>query len=121
MISSMYKTKLEQQGYEILLAANGSDGLQTAQEKKPDVILLDIILPQLDGFSVLERLKADKSAKNIPVFLLTNLATEEDKEKGQQLGATDYLVKANLTPADIMRKVEECVSGEQPDKQTDNK
>lgn len=105
MISSMYKTKFEQAGFEVLLADNGLDGLQLALSSKPDLILLDIIMPQLDGFAVLERLKMNNKTKNIPVFLLTNLGTEEDVKKGEELGAKDYLVKANLTPAEILDKV----------------
>lgn len=105
MISSMYKTKLEQANFNVLVADNGADGLDLALENKPDLILLDIIMPQLDGFAVLERLKMSSKTKNIPVFLLTNLGTEEDIQKGQELGAKDYLVKANLTPAEVLDKV----------------
>ncbi|MDA3839936.1 MAG: response regulator [Patescibacteria group bacterium] len=105
MISAMYKTKFEQANFEVLMADNGADGLELALSNKPDLILLDIIMPQLDGFTVLEKLKADTKTKNISVFLLTNLGTEEDIQKGQELGAKDYLVKANLTPAEVLDKV----------------
>jgi len=105
MISAMYKTKFEQSGFEVLMADNGADGLELALTKKPDLILLDIIMPQLDGFTVLERLKMSSKTKNISVFLLTNLGTEEDIQRGQELGAKDYLVKANLTPAEVLDKV----------------
>lgn len=109
MISSMYKTRMEQSGYEILTANNGNDGLSTALKEKPDIILLDIILPQMDGFSVLQELRGSKKTEKIPVFMLTNLGTEEDREKGKRLGANDYLVKASLTPADILHKIEEYI------------
>ena len=101
MIGSMYKTKLESEGFEIFLADNGEAGLELAKQEKPDIIMLDIILPLLDGFSVLEELKKDASTKNIPVVMLTNLSTDEDKEKGKEMGAADYLVKANLTPTQV--------------------
>lgn len=101
MIGSMYKTKLESEGFEIFLADNGETGLEMAKQEKPDIIMLDIILPLLDGFSVLEELKKDTSTKNIPVVMLTNLSTDEDREKGKKMGATDYLVKANLTPTQV--------------------
>jgi two-component system alkaline phosphatase synthesis response regulator PhoP len=102
MISSMYKTKLTQDGYEVFVAANGAQGLDLAMQEHPDLILLDIILPQLDGFSVLQELKSNKaSTKDIPVIMLTNLSTEEDKDKGAKFGATDYLVKASLTPSQV--------------------
>ena len=106
-ISSMYKIKIEIGGFEVLIADNGADGLKLAKEQKPDIIMLDVILPQLDGFSVLEELKKGALTKNIPVVMLTNLGTEEDKEKGGKLGAVDYLVKANLTPAQVEEKIEQ--------------
>ena len=106
-ISLMYKIKLEATGFKVLTANNGVDGLKLSKEKKPDIIMLDVILPQLDGFSVLESIKKDRIIKNIPVVMLTNLGTDEDKKKGVKLGATDYLVKANLTPAQVEEKIKE--------------
>ncbi len=105
VLSVMYKTKLEAEGYTIISAGNGVEGLASAKAEKPDLILLDIIIPQLDGFSVLEELKEDAKTKKIPVILLTNLGTDEDKEKGQKLGAVDYLVKANYTPEQISSEI----------------
>lgn len=105
MINTMYKTKFEQADFVVLSSDNGADGLELALEHKPDLILLDIIMPQLDGFAVLEKLKSNAKTKNIPVMLLTNLGTEEDVKKGEELGAKDYLVKANLTPAEVLDKV----------------
>jgi len=107
MICSMYKTKFEADGFEVFLANTGSEGLETARKEKPDIIMLDIILPQLDGFSVLTELKKDKQTKKIKVVMLTNLSTEEDKAKGDKLGAIDYLVKASLTPGEVSKKIEE--------------
>lgn len=100
-ISALYKTKLEAGGFEVLTADNGSDGLGLAKKQKPNIVILDVILPQLDGFAVLEELKKDSSTKKIPVIMLTNLGTDEDKEKGKKMGARDYLVKSNLTPAQV--------------------
>jgi DNA-binding response OmpR family regulator len=107
MISSMYETKLRQDGYMIILADNGAMAIDLAVKEKPDIILLDIILPQLDGFAVLQEVKSIPGTKNIPIIMLTNLGTTEDQEKGKQLGATAYFVKANLTPAQISEKVKE--------------
>jgi len=101
MISSMYETKLKQEGFLVLTADNGHLGLEIAMKEKPDIILLDIILPQMDGFTVLQELRYNKSMKSTPIIMLTNLGTDEDKEKGEKFGATDYLVKANLTPAQV--------------------
>ncbi|MDO9399304.1 MAG: response regulator [bacterium] len=107
MISSMYKTKFEVDGFAVVIANNGAEGLDLAKKENPDIIMLDIILPQVDGFSVLEELKKDKQTKNIPVVMLTNLGTEEDKAKGKNLGAIDYLVKASLTPKQISIKIKQ--------------
>jgi len=107
MINSMYKTKLELDGFEVLSATNGAIGLEMAKKEKVDLILLDVIMPQLDGFTVLAILKKDAKIKNVPVIMLTNLGTEEDKKKGKELGAVDYIVKASLTPAQVSEKVKE--------------
>ncbi|NTU98690.1 response regulator transcription factor [Candidatus Falkowbacteria bacterium] len=106
VLGVMYKTKLEAEGHKIILATNGADGLDAIKENSPDLVLLDIILPQLDGFSVLEDMKGSTKTKGIPVILLTNLGTEEDKKKGMELGASDYLVKADYTPEQISEKIE---------------
>lgn len=109
MLVNMYISKFEKEGYEAEKAANGKLGLEKAQEIKPDIILLDIMMPEIDGFMVLKNLKNDIDTKNIPVIMLTNLGQEEDIEKGKKLGATDYLVKANLTPAQVVDKVKEVL------------
>ena len=105
MIIDMYTLKFTQEGYEVFQAENGKDGLASALKNKPDVILLDIILPQMDGFSVLKELKEDNDLKNKPVILLTNLGQDGDVKKGLELGATDYLIKANFTPQQVVDKV----------------
>lgn len=105
-ISAMYKTKFSQQNFDVLVAEDGAQGLEAAAKENPDIILLDVILPQLDGFSVLGEIKANKKINKVPVIMLTNLGTEEDKQKAKDLGAADYIVKANLTP----KQVEEIVS-----------
>lgn len=107
MISSMYKTKLNQEGFEIHVANNGAEGIEKTGEVIPDLILLDIIMPMVDGFSVLETLRAKPEYKEISIIMLTNLGTEEDRAKGSALGANDYLVKASLTPTQVSDKIKE--------------
>ena len=112
MINSMYKTKLEADGYLVLTADNGHQGLELALNENPDLIMLDVILPQLDGFSVLQEIRNNgENLRNKPVILLTNLATFEDQEKGKALGANDYLVKSNLTPTQVSEKIKEHLAG----------
>ena len=105
MICTMYKTKLEQDGYSVFLADNGSKGLEMAMSEIPDIIMLDVIIPQLDGFSVLQKLKEDEKTKDIPVVMLTNLGTAEDQKKGKDMGAVDYMVKASFTPSQVSEKI----------------
>ena len=99
MISSMYKIKLEQDGYECFMADDGAVAIEEFNKNNPDLVVLDIIMPQLDGFAVLKEIR--KKNQNVPVIMLTNLGTEEDKKKGEEFGATDYLVKASLTPSQV--------------------
>ncbi len=106
-LAQMYQTKFEHENYEVVVAADGSEGIEKAKKEKPDIILLDIILPKKDGFMVLKELKAEKGTADIKVIMLTNLGQDEDVVKGKKLGAIDYLVKANLTPAQLVDKVAE--------------
>lgn len=110
MLVNMYISKFEKEGYEIEKALNGREGLEKVKSYNPEIILLDVIMPEMDGFMVLKQLKSETSTKNIPVIMLTNLGQEEDIEKGEKLGVKDYLVKANLTPSQVVDKVKEVLS-----------
>lgn len=94
----MYKERLESDKFEVITANNGQKGLDLAFSQKPDVILLDIIMPKFNGLDVLQMLKSRTETKDIPVYLLTNLPEEASGEKAKQLGAAGYLVKANNEP-----------------------
>lgn len=105
MIGEMYKTKFAKNGFEIQIAVDGAAGLELVRKIKPDIILLDIIMPKLDGFEVLKQLRENPDFKKTPVVMLTNLGQEEDVKKGRDLGAEDYFVKTNFTPSAIVDKV----------------
>ncbi|MCD4705840.1 response regulator [bacterium] len=107
MLLDMYNLKFLESGFDVVKAQNGLEGYEVAVKNKPDIILLDIILPQMDGFAVMEKLKQNKDTAKIPVFFLTNLKQEEDVERGKKLGAVGYLVKATLTPTQILEKVKQ--------------
>jgi DNA-binding response OmpR family regulator len=109
MLAEMYATKLEIEKFQVLKAFDGKAGLELVRKEKPDLVLLDIILPKLDGFLVLKEIKKDADLKNIPVLLLTNLGQESDVKKGNQLGANGYFVKANHSPAEIVEKVKQIL------------
>ena len=101
MLQEMYQTKLKNEGFEVFLAENGDVGYKIICEQMPDLVLLDIMMPILDGFAVLEMLKKNPATKDIKVIMMTNLSTDEDRKKGESMGATDYLVKANMTPEQV--------------------
>ena len=110
MLANMYEVKFKNEGFDIVKALDGSQGLEMAKSIQPDFILLDIIMPKLDGFSVLKSLKEEPATKDIPVMLLTNLGQDEDVERGKKLGAVGYLVKANITPAEVVAAVKKKIS-----------
>jgi len=91
--------------WELKIAIDGEGGLKMAFEEKPDLILLDIILPKMNGFEVLKQLKRDKKTKDIPVLILSNLGDEEDIRKGLKLGAKDYLIKTDYKIEELTKKV----------------
>lgn len=109
-LREMYSAKFMNEGFEVLTAQDGVEGLAVARTQKPAAILLDVMMPKLDGFAVLKELRADKILKKTPVVMLTNLGQEEDIKKGKELGADDYFVKANQTPAEIVAKIRALLS-----------
>ena len=104
-LSGMYDTKLKLEGFDVVLAEDGAKGLELAVSQRPDIILLDIILPKMDGFTALKHLKENTETKKIPVILMTNLGQKEDVERGIALGAQDYLVKAHFMPSEVVEKI----------------
>ena len=100
---------LSQEGYEMISALDGEIGLRLAKAKKPDLILLDLILPKIHGFEVLKKLKADIGTKDIPVIVLTNLEGIGDVDKAIELGATSYLVKAQYSLEELVEKIKQVL------------
>jgi len=99
--------KLKAEGYEILAAMDGKSGLEIAEKEKPDLILLDLILPKMDGFHVLEAIKANPSISVIPIIVLSNLESGKDIERCLSLGVRSYLAKTNYSLEEIAQKVSE--------------
>ena len=106
-LRKVYKAELSERGYEVILAADGEEGLHKAQLEDPDLVILDMIMPKKSGFEVLMELQSDPNTKSIPVILLSNLGQEADIKKGIDLGAVEYLVKDDVTLETIVAKVEE--------------
>ena len=97
--------KVLNEGFDVSEAIGGEEGIKKIKEEKPDMVLLDLILPGIDGFEVLSRMKQDSALSSIPVIILSNLGQKEDIDKGMKLGATDYLIKAHFTPGEIIEKI----------------
>lgn len=106
---NMYATKFELENFKVVMAEDGEKGLKTAIKEIPDIILLDIMLPKMDGFEVLKGLKEEKSTQAIPVILLTNLSQKEEVERGLSMGANDYLIKAHFMPSEVVDKIKEVL------------
>jgi len=104
-LRELISQKLVKEGYNISQAIDGEEGLKKIKEEKPDLVLLDLILPGIDGFEVLARVQEEQGAIRVPVIILSNLGQKEDVEKGLKLGAVDYLVKAHFTPGEIIEKM----------------
>jgi CheY-like chemotaxis protein len=105
-VAEVYSTKLLEMGHEVLIAQNGEEGIIQAGSNKPDLILLDIIMPVMGGIEMLEELKKNESLKNIPVILLTNVGEKESIQRVRDLGVQDYLIKSHFTPAEVIEKIE---------------
>jgi len=108
-LQKTFRDVLEKEGYQMISALDGESGLNLAKSQKPDLILLDLILPKKDGFEVLKELKKDESTKEIPVIVLTNLEDIESVEKAIELGANTYLVKAQYTLNEVIQKVKKAL------------
>jgi len=109
-LGSIYETKFTAEGFKVIRAIDGEEAIKFASSKKPDLILLDVLMPKLDGFGVLKILKEQLETRGIPVILLTNLGQRVDVEKGLSLGAVDYLIKTHLKPSETVAKVRKILS-----------
>ena len=116
LLVTMYEKKFEKDGYEVSTALNGEEGLKKIKEEEPTVVLLDIMMPGVNGLEVLAAVKKDPKIKDIPIILLTNLARgEEDIHKGLEMGAVAYLVKSRLRPSQVVAKVKEILAATKRD------
>lgn len=113
-LAEIYVTKFEEAGLGISALGNGALGIDRIEQYKPDIILLDIVMPKMDGFELLRLIKGDERFKNIPVVILSNLGEQENVEKGLNLGAEAYLVKAHFTPTEVVAKVKSILQEREP-------
>ena len=108
-LSEIYSAKLQEAGFEVSVAGDGSLGLRKINEENPDLLMLDIVMPNMDGFELLQTIKSNPETKNIPVIILSNLGEQEDVERGLELGAEAYIIKAHHTPTEVVAKVKEIL------------
>lgn len=110
VIRQMYRMKFEGEGFEVEVAENGKDGVALVQHMKPDIILLDMHMPEMDGVTALTKIRAEKWGKDIPVIVLTNLGEEESPKNLRALGINGYIVKADFTPRQVVARVKDALS-----------
>jgi DNA-binding response OmpR family regulator len=108
--------KFAKEGFAILTASDGKEGLDQIKKEKPALVLLDLIMPNMDGFDVLYAVQTDASLKSIPIIVLSNLAQDEDVQRAKDLGALDFLVKGDLAINELVRKVKETFAKAQQKK-----
>lgn len=112
ILSRVITEELRDSGLEAIQAFDGVQGLKAVKEKKPDLVLLDIMMPKMNGFEVLGEISNDMTLKNIPVIMLTVLGSDDDIKKGLQMGAKDYIVKSQHAVAEIVEKVKQFLKKE---------
>ncbi len=105
------EVELRRHGYVVLAAADGEEALRMATEQIPDIILLDLIMPKMQGFEVLKNLKEQESTAKIPVLIMSNLGQDQDVQQAMEGGAVGYLIKSNLSLKDLSRNVEQVLKG----------
>lgn len=106
----IYSTKLKEEGFSVSLAKNGEDFFKKVKKKKPDLVLLDIVLPRMDGWEILRKIRNDGLADGTKIVILSNLGQREEVEKGMELGAVRYLIKSHYTPTEVVKEVRKILS-----------
>jgi len=104
-----YQVKLEKEGYEVWIATDGNEAISYLSKPRPNIVLLDLMLPGASGFDILTQIRQTEGWKNVPVIILTNLGQPQDVQQGKELGAVDYMIKANTKINDIIAKVKQYI------------
>lgn len=108
-LRELFVVKLATHAWDVILAADGEEGLIRAKTEKPDLIILDIVMPRMSGFELLARIKSDPFTRGMGVFILTNLSLDTDFTRGRELGADEYLIKSHLSWNDLIAKMDSMV------------
>lgn len=110
IILGLLKRKLEKEGYEVFIARNGEEGINKIKEIKPDLLLLDIVMPKKGGFEVMEYMRKSKEFKDTPVIVVSNSGQPVELDRARKLGATDWLIKTEFDPQEVIKKVKKQIS-----------
>ncbi|MEK6809460.1 MAG: response regulator [Nanoarchaeota archaeon] len=108
-LADIYTTKLKEEGFSVDTAQDGEECLKKIQTKTPDLLVLDVVLPQMDGWEVLSAVRRQEKFKDLKVVILSNLGQKEEVKKGLELGATKYFIKAHYTPAEVVKEIKEIL------------
>jgi len=106
----IYSTRLKKSDFRVEVAKNGEEALSKLKEKKPDLVVLDIVLPRVDGWEILLNIREKLGWKDLKVIVLSNLGQKEEVEKGMSLGAAKYLIKAHYTPTEVVEEIKKCLA-----------
>ncbi len=109
-LANAYRVKLEKGDYEVSIVEHGGKLLEQVEDFKPDLILLDLVMPVLDGFEALKELKNNNKTKDIPVLVVSNLGQQSDLNKSMELGAEDYIIKSNMSIKGVVKKIDETLN-----------
>ncbi len=105
LIKSLLQKKLVKEGYDVSTASNGEEGLEVMRRVSPDLILLDIIMPKMGGFEMMEEMRRDEKLEKIPVIVISNSGQPVELDRAKKLGAKDWLIKTNFDPEEVLEKV----------------
>lgn len=110
-ISQMYRMKFEAEGFDVKMAHDGRQGVAVVKSMRPDIVLLDLQMPEMDGAEALAEIRAHSWGENIPVIILTNMGEEESPASLKTLNVSSYIVKADLTPSQVVARVKDTLAG----------
>lgn len=108
-VRDIYHVKFEKENFEVVLAENGVEAIRKLEDKTPDIILLDMVMPYMDGMEVLKKIKENVAWRNIPIIMLTNISEKEKVTEGMEYGINEYLIKSHFTPSEVVGKVRELL------------
>lgn len=109
LIITLLQRKLEKEGYKVSVARDGIEGMEKMREAEPDLVLLDIVMPRMGGFEVIEEMRKDKELRIIPIIVISNSGQPVELDRAKRLGARDWLIKTEFDPKEVLNKVKKQI------------